>query len=123
MDVPLRYAKVVDSQRYRLAAGHIGDLEPGVELTGEPPAPAAEFVVVRAWDRAGGVFTETWRIVDPHGRTVRDPVEREYVDSDEAADFIGDQAFEYADDGYEVVFEVDGLEAARADFPVRSPGA
>ncbi|MDP8978948.1 MAG: hypothetical protein M3N17_10340 [Actinomycetota bacterium] len=121
MDATLRYAKVVDSQRYRLAAGRIRDLESGVELTGQPPAPAAEFVVVRAWDRTDGAFTETWRIVDPNGRTVRDPVDREYVDTDEAADFVGDQAFDYADGGYEVVFDVDGLEAARADFPVRAP--
>lgn len=123
MDATLRYAKVVDSQRYRLASGHIRDLEPGVELRGGPPAPAAEFVVVRAWDHTGGAFTETWRIVDPNGRTVREPVDREYVDTDEAADFVGGQAFEYADDGYEVVFEVDGLEAARAGFPVRPPQA
>lgn len=98
-----------------------------VELEGPAPAPARSFVVHRAWSHFDSAFTERWHIRDPHGRTVRDAVEREVLAGDAAPDRGGifdeiqGQTFEYADTGYQLVIEVDGREVARADFEVREP--
>ncbi|MGH8929322.1 MAG: hypothetical protein ACRDZO_01470 [Egibacteraceae bacterium] len=62
---------------------------------------------------------QTWRLVDPHGRTVRPPVTREVLPTaSEISDEIADQRFECADQGYQLVFEIDEREVARADFAV-----
>jgi len=37
------------------------------------------------------------------------------------ADEVAGQVFEYADQGYQLVVEVEGREVARADFEVREP--
>lgn len=132
MGATLRYAKVVDRELFlrtgatvrpglgnevRLLPGdHNGD--PGGD-SGEEPARAAPFLLLRAWDGAGGAFTETWHLVDPHGRTVRPPATREVLPGQsEISDEIADQRFEYADDGYQLVLKVDDREVARASFPV-----
>lgn len=124
MGASLRYAKVVDRQRFINSGGDIRpSLENGVELTGEAPAPAEPFFVMRAWDLFDA-FTESWRILEPHGRTVYEGTPREVLsDQDDLADELEDVMFEYADDGYQLVLEVDGREVARADFPVVEPAS
>jgi hypothetical protein len=121
MGVTLRYAKVVDRDLF-LRTG--GTVRPGLDngirlLDDEAPARAAPFLILRAWDDVGGAFTETWRLLDPHGLTVRPSTTREVLQGQtEISDEIADQRFEYADDGYQLVLEVDGREVARANFPV-----
>lgn len=121
MGVTLRYAKVVDRDLFLRTGGTVRPrLGNAVRLLGdEEPAQAAPFLILRAWDYADGAFTETWRLVDPHGRTVRPPTTREVLPGQtEISDEIADQQFEYADDGYQLVLEVDDREVARAGFPV-----
>lgn len=122
MGASLRYAKVVDRERFINSGGAIRpSLENGIRLTDEPPAAAAPFYVLRAWDLFDA-FTETWRILEPHGRTVFEGIPREVLsDQDDLADQLDDVTFEYADDGYQLVLEVDGREVARAEFPVAEP--
>ena len=120
MGATLRYAKVVDRDRLQRSGGAVRPgLDNGVQVTAEPPAPAEPFLVLRAWDHFDGAFTETWRIVDPHGRTVHEPVSREVLAGQgDIADEVSELEVEYADDGYQLVLEIDGREVARADFPV-----
>ena len=123
MGATLRYAKVVDREEHQRRGG---ETKPGTEsvvlLKGTAPAPAVDFYVIRSWTDDFDAFTETWRILDPHGRTVREPPPREVLAGDgEIADQIVDQHFEYADQGYQLVLEIDGREVARADFEVREP--
>jgi hypothetical protein len=130
MGATLAWLKVVDTGRWRLEGGPV-DLKPGmdnvVELVGEAPSEAAPFVVHRAWSHFDTAFTERWMIRDPHGRTVREGVEREVLASDAMperggiVDEVEAQLFEYADVGYQLVIELDGREVARADFEVREP--
>lgn len=120
MGARLRYAKVVDREQLSRSGGV---LRPGmdneVRLDGEAPTAAAPFVVMRAWDHVDGAFTETWRIEDPYGRTVHDPMTHEVVPPVvELADEIVECEFEYADRGYQLVLEIDGREVARANFVV-----
>lgn len=125
MGATLRYAKVVDREGFLRSGAQVRPgLDSVVRLAEEPPAPAASFYILRAWDDVDSAFEETWRIEDPHGRTVREGVPREVrADHGEIADEIDDQTFEYADEGYQLVLEVDGREVARADFPVIGDGA
>lgn len=130
MGATLAWLKVVDTGRWRLAGGDV-DIKPGMDnvvlLSGPAPAPAAPFVVHRAWSHFDTAFTEQWHIRDPYGRTVRDAVEREVLAMDAApgrggiTDEIEGLLFEYADTGYQLVIELDGREVARADFEVREP--
>jgi hypothetical protein len=122
MGATLRYAKVVDREDFFLSGGVIRPgLDSGVRLPGPAPARAAPFIVMRAWDQFDSAFTETWRLLDAHGRTVREPVSREVTAADgDVADEIDDQEFEYEGE-YQLVLEVEGREVARADFPVREP--
>jgi len=130
MGATLAWLKVVDTGRWRLEGGDV-DLKPGMDnvvlLTGPAPAPAAPFVVHRAWSHFDTAFTEDWHIRDPYGRTVREAVEREVLAGDAApergglVDEVEAMLFEYADTGYQLVISVDGREVARADFEVREP--
>ena len=119
MGATLRYAKVIDREEHQRRGGGVRPSLPNrVQLTGAPPADAAPFTLLRAWDDFDA-FTETWRIVDPQGRTVRGPTSREVVAGQaDLEDEVDDQLFEYADDGYQVVLEVDGREVARVEFAV-----
>jgi hypothetical protein len=119
MGASLRYAKVIDRDEHQRRGGGVRpSLDNVVYLTSEPPADAAPFTVLRAWDDFDA-FTETWRIVDPHGQTVREPVSREVVAGQETLDdIVDDQLFDYDEDGYQIVFEIDGREVARVGFRV-----
>lgn len=130
MGATLAWLKVVDTGRWRLEGGDL-DVKPGmdniVELIAPAPAPAAPFVVHRAWSQFDTAFTERWYIRDPNGRTVRDRVERQVLATDAnperggITDEVIDQLFEYADTGYQLVVEIEDREVARADFEVREP--
>lgn len=124
MGATLRYAKVVDRESLQRSGGAVRPgLDNGIRLSGEPPAAAEPFLVLRAWDHFDSSFTETWRIVDPHGRTVHEPVSREVLaGQSDIADEVAELEVEYADDGYQLVLEVDGREVARAEFPVADGG-
>lgn len=123
MGARLKYAKVVDDDLFLRTGGQVTPgLANRVELTGPAPARAADFAVRRAWYDVDGAFTESWRIVDPHGRTVHVGLDREVVGgNDDLADVLDDVLFEYADAGYQLVLSVDGREVARADFDVVEP--
>jgi hypothetical protein len=120
MGATLRYAKIVDREEYqRHGAVAKPGLESVVKLNGPAPAQAVDFYVLRSWTDDFDAFTETWRIADPHGMTVREPTTREVLAGHgEIADEIVGQHFEYADAGYQLILEVDGNEVARADFTV-----
>lgn len=123
MGATLRYAKVVDRDHFQRTGAQVRPgLDSQVRLKGDAPGPASPFYILRAWDDVDAGFTETWRIVEPHGRTVRESVAREVLaEHGDVADEIEDQEFEYADEGYQLVLEVDGREVARVDFPVLEP--
>lgn len=128
MGATLAWVKVVDASRWQLEGASIqAGMDNVVELRSEPPAEAAAFIVHRAWSHYDSAFTESWRIVDPHGRTVREGIDREVVagaavpDRGGLTDEIEGQLFEYDDVGYQLVLSVDGREVARADFEVRAP--
>lgn len=125
MGATLRYAKVIDRESFQRSGAQIRPgLESRVQLAGEGPAAAAPFYVLRAWDDVDAGFTETWRILEPYGRTVRESIPRQVrADHDDIADEIDDQQFEYAEDGYQLVLEVDGREVARVDFAVEGRSA
>lgn len=126
VDQHIAWIKVVDAGHFRSRGGQV---TPGlanvVELPGPAPATAAPFLVLRAYRPYDGAFTESWHIRDPHGRTVRDALSRELAAPIAAetqgglADEVEDVTFEYADTGYQLVVEADGIEIARADFEVR----
>lgn len=120
MGATLRYAKVVDREFLQVHGGEIRpSTENRVEVPEDGPTRAAPFLVLRAWDHVDSAFTETWRIVDPHGRTIHEDVTREVLRQDkEIADEVSELEVEYADEGYQLVLEVDGREVARAEFPV-----
>jgi hypothetical protein len=122
MGATLRYAKVIDRTSFANSGGQIRPgLDSEVRVPDDGPATADPFLILRAWDDVDAAFTETWRIVEPHGRTVIEGTPREVLaDHGDIADELDDVGFEYADSGYQLVLEVDGREVARADFPVRS---
>lgn len=120
MGARLKYVKVVDRDRF-LRTG--GDVRPGldnrVEIHGEPPAKAASFMVHRQWYDVDGAFTESWRIADPHGRTLHEGLDREVVGGNqELVDEIDDVVFDYDDSGYQLILSIDDREVARVDFDV-----
>ena len=123
MGASLRYAKIVDHEEFlRSGAGIRPGLTSGVELADEAPSTVKPFYVLRAWDDFDSM-TETWRIKDPHGRTVYGPVTREVLaEHGDLADEVADLRVEFDDEGYQLVLDVDGGEVARADFPVHPPG-
>ena len=123
MGAKLKYAKVVDRDVFERSGARLRPgLDNRVTLRGPAPAPALRFGVHRAWYAVDGAFTEAWRILDPHGRTVHAGVEHEVVGGNmDLVDEVDDLEFEYADRGYQLVLSVDGREVARADFEVAEP--
>lgn len=120
MGARLKYVKVLDRDLFLRTGGEIRPgLDNRVTLQGEPPAKAAGFTVRRQWYDVEGAFTESWSIQDPHGRTIYEGLDREVVGGNqELVDDIDDLVFEYADNGYQLILEVDGREVARAEFTV-----
>jgi hypothetical protein len=120
MGATLTYAKVVDREQFLRSGGQVRPgLDSIVRVTGEPPVGAEPFYIIRRWDAFDGAFTETWRIEDPHGRTLREGIPREVMpEVNDLTDEIDDLRVEYADEGYQLVLEVDGREVGRAGFPV-----
>lgn len=123
MGAQLRYAKVVDLESFQRHGKEVHPALPsGVELSADDPAAVKPFLVLRAWDDFDSM-TESWRIRDPHGRTVHGPVTREVrAEDSELADEVIDLRVDHLADDYQLVLEVDGGEVARADFPVHAPG-
>lgn len=128
MGATLTWLKVVDVDRFRLEGEQVTPgLDNVVHLVNPAPAEAAPFVVLRAWHGFDTAFTETWRIVNRYGQTLHQGVPREVIAGDAMverggiSDEVAGQVFEFADDGYAVVLEVEGREVARADFAVREP--
>ena len=120
MGVRLKYAKVVDRELFLAQGGNINPgLDNRVQLLGEAPAKAGVFEIHRNWYDLSGAFTESWRIIDPHGRTLYTGLDREVIDANhDLVDEVVDLEFEYADDDYAVVFNVDEREVARVAFTV-----
>lgn len=120
MGARLKFAKVVDRDLFmRTGAAVTPGLDNRVELLAEAPAKAAGFMVRREWYDVDGAFTESWTVRDPHGRTLYEGLDREVVGGNqELVDEIDDLQFDYADDGFQLVLEVDGREVARVDFAV-----
>jgi hypothetical protein len=127
MGARLRYAKVVDRERFYIRGGKIHPgLENEVVVNGEPGRVGA-FLVLRAWSDARGTLTEQWRIETPGGSTLYTSTERELHIANDShverlADEVADLEIEYAADDYCVVFTLDDREVARVDFPIKVLG-
>lgn len=122
MGARLRYGKVVDRQSFINSGGAIHPgLKNEVELPDGKPGAANPFYVLRAWDDVDTGFTETWRIMEPEGRTVRTSAPREVLASHgDLSDEVEDAEFDFPADGYQLVLEIDGREVARVEFPVKA---
>lgn len=127
MGARLQYAKVIDRERFFSRGGKVyPGLENAVVLADEPGSAAA-FLVLRAWGDDHGTFTEQWRIESPGGGVIYESAPREVHMPTEAhverlEDEVADLRFEYAADGYAVVFVLDEREVARVSFPVEVNG-
>lgn len=129
MGASLAWLKVVDTGRWSMEGAHVhARLDNVVQLLEVAPSEAAPFVIARAWSHFDTAFTETWRIANRYGQTIREGVPREVlaVDANPATgggivDEVDGVTFEFADSGYQVILEVEGREVARADFEVREP--
>jgi len=119
MTVTLRYAGVVDRDQLQAHGGLAPSTDNKVLLSGQEPGVARDFVVIRAWDDVGSGFEEGWRLEDPHGQVVYTGTPRTVLAEDgEVHDEVQGVRFDYADTGFQLVFDVDGEEAARARFDV-----
>ena len=128
MGARLEFAKVIDRQVFYEKGGRV---HPGLDnevIIGDEPGTAGAFLVLRGWGHDHGSFTEQWRIQEPEGRTLYESTPREihipkegHVESLE--DEVSDLEFDFAADGYSLVFLLDELEVARATFEVRLDGA
>lgn len=127
MGAKLRFAKVIDRQLFFEKGARV---HPGLDnevLVHEEPGPAGAFLVLRGWGDDHGTFTEQWRIQEPEGRTLYESTPREihvatngHVENLE--DEVSDLEFDFAGDGYSVVFLLDEREVARASFEVKVDG-
>lgn len=127
MGARLQFAKVIDRQVFYEKGGRV---HPGLDnevMIPEEPGRAGAFLVLRGWGDDHGSFTEQWRIQEPEGRTIYQSTPREihvattgHVESLE--DEVADLEFDFAGDGYTVVFLLDENEVARARFEVKIDG-
>ncbi len=127
MGAKLHFAKVIDRQVFYDKGGR---LHPGLEnevLLPDEPGTAGAFLVIRGWGDDHGSFTEQWRIEEPEGRTIYESMPREiHVATnghvERLEDEVADLEFDFAADGYTVVFMLDERDVARATFEVRLDG-
>jgi len=128
MGARLQYAKVVDRADFYVRER--GRIHPGLDnqivVDGEP-GKAGAFLVLRAWTDDHGSFTEQWRIEGPQGRLYESSPREVHIANnshvEKLEDEIDDLEFDFAGDGYTVVFELDEREVARVDFEVKLNGA
>ena len=119
MGATLRYAKVVDRDHVQEHGGLTAATDNVVRLAAAAPATARDFIVARAWDGVEGGIEETWRLEDTNGHVVYRGVPRTVLaDDGDIFDELRGVQFEYTDDDYQLVLEVDDREIARADFAV-----
>ena len=119
MGATLRYAKVVDRDEAHEHGGLTPATDNVVRLAGAAPATARDFVIARAWDGVEGGVEERWRLEDTNGHVVYRGVPRTVLANDgDIYDEIRGVRFEYADDDYQLVLEIDDREVARTDFAV-----
>lgn len=120
MGAKLRYAKVVDKERFYIRGGRV---HPGLanEVVLRDDRAAAAFLVLRAWSDDRGTFTEQWRIEGPGGRTLYEGSPRElhlatrgHVERLE--DEVDGVRFDDRGDDHVVVFVLDDNEVARVRF-------
>lgn len=115
MGATLRYAKVVDRDHVQAHGGLTPATDNLVTLPEDAPAVARDFLVLRAWDVDSGGFEETWRLEDVNGHVVYVGTPRTVLaEHGEVFDEVQGVRFEYADDAYNLVLEVDGREVARS---------
>ena len=127
MGAKLHFAKVIDRQVFYNKGGRV---HPGLEnevLVPDEPGTAGAFLVIRGWGDDHGSFTEQWRIEEPEGRTIYESMPREiHVATnghvERLEDEVADLEFDFAADGYTVVFLLDEREVARASFEVKLDG-
>ena len=127
MGAKLRFAKVIDRQVFYEKGARV---HPGLDnevVIHDEPGTAGAFLVLRGWGDDHGSFTEQWRIQEPEGRTLYESTPREihvatgsHVENLE--DEVSDLEFDFAGDGYTVVFMLDEREVARARFEVKVDG-
>lgn len=128
MGARLRFAKVIDRQVFYEKGGRV---HPGLDnevVIHEEPGTAGAFLVLRGWGDDHGSFTEQWRIQEPEGRTIYESTPREIHVATEGhvenlEDEVADLEFDFAGDGYTVVFLLDEREVGRARFEVKVDGA
>lgn len=125
MGARLRYAKVVDRERFYIKGGKVHAGLDNEVVVQEEPGKAAAFLVLRAWCDDHGTMTEQWRILSPGGSVIYESLPREIHLATEdhvekLEDEVADLDIEYAADDYMVVFSIDGREVARVDFPIRN---
>lgn len=119
MGATLRYAKVVDRDRVQEHGGVTPSTDNVVQLAGDAPATARDFIVARAWDGIEAGVEERWRLEDAHGHVVYRGAPRTVLAGHgDIADELRGVRFEHTDDDYQLVFELDELEVARAAFAV-----
>ena len=124
MGARLRYAKVIDR---KLFFDQGGKLHPGLEsvvVVDDEPGVAAAFLVFRGWVDDRGSVTESWRIEGPGGITIYEGLPREIhlptkSHIERLEDEISDLEIEQVDGDYNIVFELDENEVARASFTVK----
>ena len=127
MGAKLRFAKVIDRQTFYEKGARV---HPGLHnevLMHEEPGPAGAFLVIRGWGDDHGSFTEQWRIQEPEGRTIYESSPREiHVATnghvEKLEDEVADLEFDFASDGYTVIFTLDERDVARASFEVKIDG-
>lgn len=122
MGATLRYAKVVDREYLQVRGGLAPSVDNVIILTGPPPAPAREFVVLRAWDDVTSGFSEQWRLEDGHGRTIYTGAPRTVLaEHGDVSDVVVGATFDHADSAHQLVLGVDDREVARTDITVTLP--
>ena len=127
MGARLQYAKVVDRADFYVRER--GRIHPGLDnqivVNGEP-GKAGAFLVLRAWTDDHGSFTEQWSIEGPQGKLYQSAPREIHIANhshvEKLEDEVDELVFDFAGDGYTVVFELDERVVARVRFEVKLNG-